>query len=103
MTDPMSHDEAQVTATRIAGASLEENLRIQYWFTLLLAVAAVVTAPIVTVYSALYHFVQYYIPDDSWGPFGVAMLFAWGFFAVTTFVHWRVRAIAKRSGMKVRF
>lgn len=100
MVDPMSDDEARLTATKIAGASLEENLRVQYWFTLVLAAAAIVVAPIVTIYSGFYHIVR--TPAD-WGQFGVAMLYAWTFFLIATVIHWRVRAVAKRAGLKFRF
>lgn len=102
MVDPMSDDEARLTATKIAGASLEDGLRVQYWLTLVLAAAAVVTAPIVTVYSAFYHFVRYEVTTSAWGQFGVAMLYAWSFFLITTFVHWRVRTVARRAGMKTK-
>jgi hypothetical protein len=102
MTEKMTDNEAKDVATRLIAAGVEDDFKIQYWLSLILATAAVVTAPIVTLYSGFYHLVRY--PDSSsLGEFGVAMMYAWAPVAITVFVHWRVRAVGKRAGMKMRF
>ena len=97
----MTDEEAREKAARYIAVSAEENLKFQYWFSLVLAAPAVVIAPIATVWSFLVYFP--FQDRMDWEDFGTALAYAWGFFLIGVAFHWSVRRFAKKVGKKVLF
>jgi hypothetical protein len=103
MTEKMTDNEAQDVATRLIAAGVEDDIKIQYWLSLVLATVAVVIAPIVTIGSIYHNFFAFEMDYMTYEDFGQAMAFTWIPTLFVAFIHWRISVVMKRAGMKMRF